>query len=448
MCHICRKVASLDDVDSKAKKWIFNLLSKLHKSNEEDLREFWQIRQQHMTKLQNFLIIFPQKALVKGLLDYVDGEMRHIEKNMHEHPVGNVGRRLKFSESTLAPNDSMSVEIRAERECLNNSPPSKMERTLQQARNGEGREPSPVLSEKQGSDLDPPPVVMMHSIRKVDTWIDRIDDATEDAELSKERNISMKEAAELWQEKKRRKESTYMMSGRSSPAESTRRFRESRDNTNTGTSFEGKPVARGDRVYHDLSSKQLSPDGIIYSKDSYTASSMSSRSSVTNLGSLMKETRSSLFQLPHHCSSLTSRTNSSRPTGRKSPSTPIATTPGAKGKDRSVTPTQIQKDLNEVSKAEASYQRQDNLQSGRYSAAVSPKPNTNKPLPLSSPLGLIQRDDDAEILKSRLQGKTESNGEVSEAVKASRRRRREESKRETPSFDEYRKKERERIWRS
>jgi hypothetical protein len=521
-----------------------------------------------MIKLQNILAGLPQSGLVKGLLDRVDREMQHIERNMPQHLVGHESETLDLLRTTLAPSDSMSVVIRGELERLGTLQASKTENAMQWAREWERRESSPGLSEKSGSDINPPPVVMLHSIRKVDAWVDgninakpdagwlendnvslvsmtnrivghrpeiedeliwgptghqrkrqskgstrshssldnvRVDDKfpykvpvtqisncvykkppfrlnlknirrqvgllwnskgkgdlKSDIEfkyrsrnvkrLSKRHNISLKEAVKLSLTKRLQKESAYMMSGGRSPPESIRRLMESpgggyhaRSNLE-GNYVDCKPEDQG---YHDLLLQLHDSEDVIYSDDSYTTSSISSRSSTTYLVNLMNVPQSSLYEQQQGVSSHTSWTKSSGQKESRSPPTSVAQGPVVIGRAQSLAPVQnLKYQKRPHLTAEAPCEGHSYTQSSYQSTASRTKPNINKPLPPLPLRAMLRPDSDGEALCDvSLEKKTElKDRDVSDAVQASRRRRGTQTESGASILDNYRKEERERIW--
>ena len=186
MCHLCHKVAALQELDSKSIKPIYVLLAKAHK--HADMGDFWMVRLQHILKLRNLLEGLPQISPVKSLLERVDQEMQHVRKNMAVHPVLHGSGRIHELKTNLSPSDSVSVEIRRERELLEKR--AKAEGG-ELRRKGEEEAESPELFDKSGSDLDPPAGLILQSIRKVDAWMEDCNDAISEAEWRDYDNPSM-----------------------------------------------------------------------------------------------------------------------------------------------------------------------------------------------------------------------------------------------------------------
>ena len=78
MCHLCRKVECLQDVDSKTTKPILVALSKLHRHVEPRLGDLWLWRLEETTNLRALLgglhKLVPAKA-IGAILNEVDRDL-------------------------------------------------------------------------------------------------------------------------------------------------------------------------------------------------------------------------------------------------------------------------------------------------------------------------------------------------------------------------------------
>ena len=187
MCHLCRKLETLK-LDSKTIKLIVALISILHKKIEPHLGDFWLQRYEQTVKLQTFLTklhnTLPLTTLL-AMLDNIDRELDHILKNMPDHTPQLSAGRLDLLKEVIAPGSSASCPVvprtpgnggqerndtqeahkrrrLGSRKCLAASPDT-----------AEGRN----LPELPGSDLAPPAARMRQSIRKVEEWFRRCEDA-------------------------------------------------------------------------------------------------------------------------------------------------------------------------------------------------------------------------------------------------------------------------------
>jgi hypothetical protein len=115
MCHLCRKVQALRDLDHKATKPIFLAISKLHKHVEPRLGGLWLLRHDETAKLRKRLSgldkVLPCHRL-KEIIKDVDSGMEHIKRQMSEHPPRHSTGRWEELKGSITPSDSASAQMR------------------------------------------------------------------------------------------------------------------------------------------------------------------------------------------------------------------------------------------------------------------------------------------------------------------------------------------------
>jgi hypothetical protein len=159
MCHLCRKIEKLRDIDIKAAKPIYIVLSKLHKKVEPDLGDIWLWRLNQTKKLRTLLEGLHNKVPIsplKSILEDVDEKVDHIKRNMPDHPPRRSTGRLSKLKKTIAA-DSSASNVYSEEEML--------------VTESDQEEDSP------GSDFDPPQARIEQSIRIVEEWLGECDAA-------------------------------------------------------------------------------------------------------------------------------------------------------------------------------------------------------------------------------------------------------------------------------
>jgi hypothetical protein len=195
MCHLCRKLEALKGFDHIAAKPILRLLGKLHQHVEPRLGDMWLWRHEQASKLKELLErlykVAPSGAL-KALLEEVNHEIQHIRKNMVDHPPPKSTGRWEALKTSIAPSESatgrMEKEVKMEKERSRpkkqNSLWRKTKRRDSRDRHGaEKRIPmadDPTgLPELPASDIDPPLPRIQQSIKFVEAWLKRCDEAME-----------------------------------------------------------------------------------------------------------------------------------------------------------------------------------------------------------------------------------------------------------------------------
>jgi hypothetical protein len=187
MCHLCRKIEGLGRIDSKVTKPIFVLLSALHKQVEFRLGDIWLWRYDKTTKLRTLLgklhTFVPLSAL-QELLDDVDKQLQHIEKNMPEHlPLHSTGR---WDALKLPVTPSQSASGRWLREEKLEKSGIKRQRKSERGEEAQvrTRQAPEAISEKftltrspqpelQGSDIEPSNARKQQSTQLVEEWFKR-----------------------------------------------------------------------------------------------------------------------------------------------------------------------------------------------------------------------------------------------------------------------------------
>lgn len=172
MCHLCQKLEGLKELDSKAINPISALLSRLHRKIEPQLGDLWLERYDQAVKLHRLVAKLYEAVPVKPLeaiLDYVKCELRHIQKNMRDHPPQLSTGRLNTLKESISPSSSASCEV-VRRNQWQAEQSIHISRGVRRQMGGSGRRRAvPArravskvtlkesdLPELPGSDLDPP----------------------------------------------------------------------------------------------------------------------------------------------------------------------------------------------------------------------------------------------------------------------------------------------------
>lgn len=190
MCHLCQKIDNLGRIDSKVALPIFILLSKLHKHVEPHLGDIWLWRHDETCKLRALLEklhkFVPLSAL-QALLDDVDGQLLHIERNLPDHSPQYSTGRYDALELPVAPSHSMSRR-RLHGQGLRRTWTTRSDGNIEEAEEGrtKTRRTLNLTSRNSmpnniprlislGSDIDPSEVRIHQSIRMVDKWLETCD---------------------------------------------------------------------------------------------------------------------------------------------------------------------------------------------------------------------------------------------------------------------------------
>lgn len=185
MCHICRKFEAVQkELDPTVLKLISPLISRLHKKIEPRLGEFWLLRHEQAVKLRTFLAKLCETvpiAPLRELLDNADYELKHIRKNMPDHPMTHSTGQLYMLKETIAPHSSASFHAtpRRQREAETGGRDSRREHRRRQDRSGRqpvvqgATEEDNNLPELPGSDLNPSQARVHKSVGLVEGWLER-----------------------------------------------------------------------------------------------------------------------------------------------------------------------------------------------------------------------------------------------------------------------------------
>jgi hypothetical protein len=118
MCHLCRKVELLGGYDYKATKPVFLAVSKLHKHVQPHLGDLWLLRYDETARLRKLLgglhKVVPVAAL-REVVNEMGNEMRHIKKQMSEHPPRHSTGNWEELKGSIRPSESPSVRISRQR---------------------------------------------------------------------------------------------------------------------------------------------------------------------------------------------------------------------------------------------------------------------------------------------------------------------------------------------
>jgi hypothetical protein len=172
MCHLCRKLEALKELDSKAIKPILVLLSRLHKTIEPRLGDLWLWRYDQAIKLRTLIsalhVAMPVTPL-KDMLNHVDRELYHIRKNMPDHPPRRSTGRLETLKTSIAVSSSASHHATRETQ----------REGVQKKGDYEEENRHKDLIDLPGSDIDPPQERIQQSVRIVEDWFKRCNEVSD-----------------------------------------------------------------------------------------------------------------------------------------------------------------------------------------------------------------------------------------------------------------------------
>jgi hypothetical protein len=208
MCHICRKIDTLQGLDLKATKPIFLALSELHKHVEPRLGDLWLWRHDKTERLRKLLANLHSKvplAPVKAILDEVNHELENIKINMVDHPPRKSTGVWDTLKTDISPSESPSVRIRKEIQLKSERASKRESKGERGQRNREGSRSVHVtasrvmdsqkeLPELPGSDIHPPEARIQQSVRLVEEWFERCHAAVilgEDKDIDSQSMVSL-----------------------------------------------------------------------------------------------------------------------------------------------------------------------------------------------------------------------------------------------------------------
>jgi hypothetical protein len=171
MCHLCRKLEALKELDSKTIKPIIVLLSRLHKTVEPRLGDLWLWRYDQAIKLRMRLSALHEAIPLTPLEDmlyHVDRELYHIRKNMPDHPTRHSTGRLETLKTSIAVSSSASHQAIRE---------TRQEGQQKGSDYEENRHKD--LTDLPGSDIDPPQERIQQSVRIVEDWFKRCNEVSD-----------------------------------------------------------------------------------------------------------------------------------------------------------------------------------------------------------------------------------------------------------------------------
>jgi hypothetical protein len=193
MCNLCGKLTALDGIESAAVRPIRDTLDTLHKAVELCLEDHYLFWLQQETKVRKLLGAIYSKALnptLKEIMENIDDELEDLKRYLVDYPPQRDTGRLKSLQAVRSPSESASVQLlkrsRLESETIQ-KPKQQIankrktgledfERGYETGSRGSTGDEKP-LPDLPGSDIDPSEENMLQSVRIVEDWYRRCDEA-------------------------------------------------------------------------------------------------------------------------------------------------------------------------------------------------------------------------------------------------------------------------------